>query len=452
MRGEVRIAAPATASAPVLVSLLLLLLSLVPAAAPAAAADRPAVTVSAAQAGTGGSVTVSGSGWRPRTLLMLLVCGQATPARGVIGGTNSCANADGRAVTTDADGRFSRALPVAEPPAPCPCVVHVATATGAKAQADAAFQVAGHPVRPLPAQTGGGRLSVLTDTRLDGSSGLLTWFGAPPARTLTFTVGNVGTGAVKDPVFQVGAAHGVFAPQWDERQWRGTIGPGEKARVELPVELAAGAHGDYTVSLKYGGKVLAEQPWGVGRPWGVTLFWILLCLVVPGAVFRVGLAVVDRVRPRHPSRGRSRAPRHERSTAVRTAQAGPPAPNTTLPWFTPDAGPGPAARLPAPREDRPTSPTTPLTPLDPLTPPDPFTPPEPLTPPDPATPPYPVTRPDPVTRSDATAPTGPTAAPTGPTAAPTGPTTAPTGPTTPLNPTTPHDSPQPHDSGRKGST
>ncbi|MER6415904.1 hypothetical protein ABT273_33410 [Streptomyces humidus] len=436
MRGELRITAPA----PVL---LLLLLSLVLSAAPApaAAADRPAVKVSAAQAGTGGSITVSGTGWRPRTLLMLLVCGQATPGRGVIGGTNSCANADGRAVTTDADGRFSRALPVTEPPAPCPCVVHVAAATGAKAQADAAFQVAGHPVRPLPAQTGGGRLSVLTDTRLDGSSGLLTWFGAPPARTLTFTVGNVGTGAVKDPVFQVGAAHGVFAPQWDERRWRGTIAPGGKARVELPVELAAGAHGDYTVSLKYGGKVLAEQPWGVGRPWGVTLFWILLCLVVPAAVFRAGLAVVDRVRPRRPARRPSRAAAsapvlgRRRSTGARTPQAGAPAPNTTLPWFTPDTGPdtgaGPAARLlSAPREDRPTAPgpTAPTTPKA-LTGPAP-----PTTPTDSAG------GPDPTGATDSVSPT----TPTGPAASTTW--TAPTGPTSPTTP------PRPHDSGRKGST
>ncbi|WP_086771818.1 hypothetical protein, partial [Streptomyces bobili] len=257
-------------------------------AGPASAAGTPTVKLSESQAGTGGSVTVTGSGWRPRALLMLLICGQAEPSRGVIGGTNSCANADGRAVTTDADGRFSRALPVADPPVPCPCVVHVATATGAKAQADAVLQVAGHAVEPLPAETVGGRLSVLTDTVLKGSSGVLTWFGAPPTRTLVFTVGNVGTAPLRDPVFEVGTAHGVFAPQWDERQWRGTVAPGKKARVELPVELAGGAHGEYTVSLKYGGKVLAEQPWGVGRPWGVTLFWVLLCLVVPAAVFRVG--------------------------------------------------------------------------------------------------------------------------------------------------------------------
>ncbi|WP_405964100.1 hypothetical protein OG713_24940 [Streptomyces sp. NBC_00723] len=362
MTGKPRITALALA-------LLLMLLTLaLPSAGPAAAAQgKPAVTLSTAQAGTGGSITVNGTGWRSRTLLMLLICGQATPARGVLGGTNSCANADGRAVTTDAGGRFSRALPVTEPPVPCPCVVHVATATGAKAQADAVFQVAGHPVEPLPAQTAGGRLSVLSDTRLDGSGSLLTWFGAPPSRTLAFTVGNVGTAAVENPVFQVGTAHGVFAPQWDERQWHGTLGPGEKARVELPVELTAGAHGDYTVSLEYGGKVLAEQPWGVGRPWGVTLFWILLCLVVPAAVFRIGMAVVDRVRPRHAARRPSPAPGHGRARRRRTAIAlpgtePPPTPNTTLPWFTPDTGPGPAGRLSAPHEDHPTSPTTPTTP------------------------------------------------------------------------------------------
>jgi hypothetical protein len=309
----------------------------------AEAAEQPVVRLSEAQAGTGGSITVSGSGWRPRALLMVLICGQSVPSRGVPGGTNSCANADGRAVTTDAQGRFERRLPVAEPPVPCPCVVHVATATGPKAQADAVFQVAGHAVEPLPPEPSGGRLAVLTDTRIDGSSGLLTWFGAPPTRTLVFTVGNVGTSAVTDPVFHVGTSHGVFAPQWEERQWRGTIRPGRRARVELPVELAAGAHGDYTVSLKYGGKVMAEQPWAVGRPWGVTLFWILVCLVVPAAVFRAGMAVVDRVRP-HRAGGRRRF-----RPSPLPAPPREPAPSA-LPWFTPDAGPG---ALSAPHDDDP---------------------------------------------------------------------------------------------------
>ncbi|WP_328871849.1 hypothetical protein OHT76_17990 [Streptomyces sp. NBC_00287] len=349
MNGKVRISA--------LLVLLLLALSV----APASAADPPTVKVSKSQAGTGGSVTVTGEGWRPRALLMILICGQSVPSTGVTGGTNSCANADGRAVTTDAEGRFSRKLPVAEPPVPCPCVVHVATVQGAKAEADAVFQVAGHAVEPLPADGSGGRLSILTDTRLDGSSGLLTWFGAPPARTLVFTVGNVGTSAVKNPVFQVGTSHGVFAPEWQEQQWRGTIRPGGKARIELPVELAAGAHSGYTVSLKYGGKVMAEQPWGVGRPWGVTLFWILVCLVVPAALFRAGMAVVDRVRPRPRVRhGGLRLPELAlRLPGLKPREEARHSMSSTLPWFTPDSDPGTAGRLSAPHDDSPTSPTTP---------------------------------------------------------------------------------------------
>ncbi|WP_410011317.1 hypothetical protein [Streptomyces nigrescens] len=297
------------------------------AASPAEApGGRPTVQLSRKEAGKGGTLTVSGRGWRPKALLTLLICGQ-----NMIGGTNSCANGDGRAVTTDAHGTFRKRLPVAEPPKPCPCVVHVATVTGAAAAADAAFKVAGHPVAPLPRERTGGRLAVLSPPRLAGSSGLLTWFGAPPQRELTVTVGNLGSAPARNPVFQVGTSHGVFAPQWEEQQWRGTVPPGKKVQVKLPVELAAGAHGDYLVSLEYGGKVLAEQPWGVGRPWGVTLFWVLLCVVVPTAVFRIGMAVVDRVRPRRTA-GHARP----RIRTRRTTSAGD---RAALPWFTPDTAP-----------------------------------------------------------------------------------------------------------------
>lgn len=358
---------------PLLAALLALLSALFVLTAPGArAADGdPTVTLSKKEAGKGGEITVSGSGWRAEALLMLLICGQSTPERGVVGGTNSCANADGRAVTTDKKGAFSKKLPVAEPPKPCPCVVHVATVTGEQALADAVFAVAGHPTAELPRQAGGGKLAVLATTRLEGDSSLLTWFGAPPARQLVFTVGNLGSAPVKDPVFEIGTAHGVYAPQWEERRWRGTVAPGGKAQVKLPVELSAGAHGDYQVSLRYGQKVLAEQPWGVGRPWGVTLFWVLLGLVVPAAVFRIGMAVVDKVRPRPAGSHRTRTPArwtkpgrrrgrgrgtgdrhatgagHDASTYITGASTGTGTSTNTgtsattavLPWFTPDSAP-----------------------------------------------------------------------------------------------------------------
>ncbi|MCQ4085111.1 hypothetical protein NGB36_32240 [Streptomyces sp. RB6PN25] len=260
----------------------------------AAAGSGPTISLSAQQAGPGSTLTVTGQGWRGHALLTLLVCGQDA-----IGGTDSCDNSTGRAVTTDASGAFHQQLPVADPPKPCPCMVHVATVLGDYQTADAPLVVSGHPVAALPPDTGGGLLTALA-ARLDGSSGLLTWFGAPPSRQLVVTVGNLASDPAKNPVFQVGIAHGVYAPQWNDEQWQGTVQPGQKAEVSVPVELAAGAHGDYQVTLKYAGKVLAVQPWGVSRPWGVTLFWVLLFVVVPTAIFRIGMATVDRLRPRRP--------------------------------------------------------------------------------------------------------------------------------------------------------
>ena len=134
---------------------LLLGLLALPMAGPSYAdAGRPTVALSQAEAAKGADIAVTGQGWRPDALLMMLVCGQSTRTSGVIGGTNSCANADGQAVTTDAKGSFSKELPVAEPPKPCPCVVHMATVKGEQAAADTVFKVAGHPVAPLPTQTG----------------------------------------------------------------------------------------------------------------------------------------------------------------------------------------------------------------------------------------------------------------------------------------------------------
>lgn len=339
-------------------------------AATAADADKPAVALSLQEAAKGAELGVTGTGWPAKTLVMLLVCGQ-----NMIGGTNSCANSDGVAVAVAADGRFTARLPVVAPPKPCPCVVNVTSVNGDQSTVAAPFTITGHPVAALPEESGTARLALLTGVRLQGDDGVLTWFGAPPARTFTVTVGNLGSAPVKDPVFQLGTAHGVFAPGWEEVRWKGTIPPGGKAEVKLNVTLSAGAHGDYTVSLKYGDKVMAAQPWGVDRPYGVVLFWGLLLLVIPAAVFRVGMAVVDRVRPRQA------APAHRRrgakspgaaaevtarlpglpgvrgSAPPRTGPAAEPpeTPTAVLPWFTPDSAPETAPQTSAPSENRSTT-------------------------------------------------------------------------------------------------
>ncbi|MGW0366556.1 hypothetical protein [Streptomyces sp. NPDC002990] len=340
------------------VALLLLMTVLLPAAPTAADEGGATAALSLQEAVQGTEITVTGAGWRPGTVVMLLVCGQ-----NMIGGTNSCANADGVAVSVADDGRFAAQLPVVAPPRPCPCVVHVTSVNGDRSTVALPLKVTGHPVAELPAESGTGRLAMLTGVRLEGEDGVLTWFGAPPGRKFTATVGNLGSAPVKDPVFQLGTAHGVFAPLWEEARWKGTIPPGGKAEIALDVSLAAGAHGDYTISLKYGETVLATQPWGVDRPYGVLLFWGLLLLVIPAAVFRTGMAVVDRVRPRAAlAAGRHRGPR-DREAPVRGPAPGRSgqaarSPQTTTavqPWSTPDSAPEAAPQTPAPSENRSTT-------------------------------------------------------------------------------------------------
>ncbi|MCY0934680.1 hypothetical protein OTB74_10775 [Streptomyces sp. H34-S4] len=384
--GKVR--ALAAAGCAGLAGLVMCALALFP-AAPAAADDgaKPAVALSLKEAAKGTEIAVTGTGWRAKTMVMLLVCGQ-----NMIGGTNSCANADGVAVSVADDGHFSAQLPVVAPPKPCPCVVNVTSVNGDQSTVGAPLKITDHPVADLPAEGGTARLALLTAVQLKGEDGVLTWFGAPPGRKFTVTVGNLGSAPVKDPVFQLGTAHGVFAPTWEEVRWKGTIPPGGKAEVSLDATLSAGAHGDYTLSLKYGETVMAAQPWGVARPYGVLLFWGLLLLVIPAGIFRIGMAVVDRVRPRE-SGGRHRGarPQPDPAAAVTTrlpripAGRGPargpvrgplrgpwparsePAdepPQTTtavLPWFTPDSAPGTnAPQTTAPQTSAPSenSPTT----------------------------------------------------------------------------------------------
>ncbi|MCX5198873.1 hypothetical protein OOK31_34160 [Streptomyces sp. NBC_00249] len=343
------------------------------AAVPATAEEgKPTVALSLQEAAMGTEITVTGTGWRAKTMVMLLVCGQ-----NMIGGTNSCANADGAAVSVADDGRFTARLAVVAPPKPCPCVVDVASVNGDQSTVAVPLKITGHPVADLPAESGTPRLAMLTGVRLKGEDGVLTWFGAPPARKFTATVGNLGSAPVKDPVFQLGTAHGVFAPTWEEARWKGTIAPGGKAEIALDVALPAGAHGDWTVSLKYGDTVLAAQPWGVDRPYGVLLFWGLLLVVIPTALFRIGMAVVDRVRPRAGAAGRHRGAKTLDAASAVTArlprvpalrgparprppgESGPPETSTAvLPWFAPEpraAGPAEEPRTSAPSETRPTT-------------------------------------------------------------------------------------------------
>ncbi|MFJ2825006.1 neocarzinostatin apoprotein domain-containing protein [Streptomyces toxytricini] len=312
---------------------------LLAAAAPASAADaHPAAQLSLQEAAPGTELTVTGTGWRAGTLVMLLVCGQ-----NMIGGTNSCANAEGAAVSVGGDGRFTARLAATAPPKPCPCIVNVTSVGGDAATVALPLALTGHPVAELPPEQGAPRLAVLGPARLAGGDGILTRFGAPPSRTFAVTLGNTGPAPVADPVFRLGTARGVLAPQWEEVRWKGAIPPGGRAEVRLPVTLGAGAHGSHTVSLMYGETVLAARPWAVSRPYGVLLFWALLLLVVPAGLFRAGMALVDRVRPAPaPEAPAGEGAAEEGSTP----EAAGPGEAADLPWFTAPQTSAPSAGSP----------------------------------------------------------------------------------------------------------
>ena len=307
-------------------------LSPAPARAAGASATAKAVPGTAAP---GATTTVIGSGWPANTLLTVLLCGQ-----NAVNGTDSCANASGRALTTGAGGSFTVQLPVVKPPQPCPCVIHATTVTGANVTVNTPFPVIG--VASVPIKQTPGTMLPLT-AAITGGGSLMTWFGAPPHRTFKAVIANVGNSAITDPVFRLGSWHSVYAPDWQEYQWSGVIAPGARQEIDVPLDFGAGAHGGYSVELDYNGTELTTQQVGLSYPWGVTLFWLLLCVVVPVGLFRIGLTVVDRVRPELALYG---APGQEYDTLVlppmppnppRPARAAPLAP--TLPWFAPGSGP-----------------------------------------------------------------------------------------------------------------
>ncbi|MFC1414665.1 hypothetical protein ACEZCY_36330 [Streptacidiphilus sp. N1-12] len=288
--------------------LVLALLLLTLPVAPARADGRGTVAVAPGTAAPGATTTVTGSGWPAGTLLTVLLCGQ-----NAVSGTDSCANTAERAVTTAPNGTFTVKLPVVAPPKPCPCVIRTTSVTGADLTVDTPFPVLGVaevPIVPTPA-----KLLALT-AELDGGNGPMNWFGAPAHRVLRVLVANLGSTAVQNPVFRLGVWHSVFAPGWQDYQWTGTIAPGVRQEIDVPVDLPFAAHGGYSIELAYAGRQLATRQAELPRPWGVALFWALLYVVVPVGLFRTGLYLLDRRRPR----------------AV-PAEPGPP--TLDLPWFAP---------------------------------------------------------------------------------------------------------------------
>ncbi|HSA51392.1 MAG TPA: hypothetical protein VLH10_14965 [Yinghuangia sp.] len=280
----------------------LLVLALV--AAPGAYAATPApqpppaanggaeIAVGTATAAPGSDVTVTGSGWSPGSMVNIAVCG-----RNGQGGSQSCSVATSVSTTVPTGGTIEATLKVETPPVPCPCVIRVVTVTGGTApERTTPLEIPGAPHAPL-SDTGKspGRLTFIR-SEMTGGDTIFTWFGSPVSRRFRIEVGNMGETPITNPVFRIGTFEGVFAPTWEDKTWNGTIQPGRRVTVSLPIELRPRQHGEFRYRVMYGDKVVDEVVLDVGRPWGVYLFGALAIVVVPMTVWRLGGNLVRAVK------------------------------------------------------------------------------------------------------------------------------------------------------------
>ncbi len=235
---------------------------------------------------------VTGVAWAPGSMVNIAVCGQNGLA-----GTRACAVASSMNVPVATAGEFAVSVRVELPPVPCPCVIRVVTVTGGRAlDRSIPVEIEGAPFAAM--QNSGkspGRLTFIK-SEMTGKDNIFTWFGSPVSRRFEIEVGNMGESPIVNPVFRIGTFEGVYAPTWEDKTWTGTILPGQRVNVSLPIELKPRQHGEFRYRVTYDGRVVDEIGLKVGRPWGVYLFGGLLLIVVPMTVWRLGSSLVRAIR------------------------------------------------------------------------------------------------------------------------------------------------------------
>ncbi|WP_406286057.1 hypothetical protein [Embleya sp. NBC_00896] len=262
--------------------------------APARAADpppgaNPSASIDPGKAAVGDKVSVVGGDWTPGSLVQASICGENG-----LRGTVNCAAASAASGTVDAGGNVAITLTAVVPPSPCPCVVRIAVVMNGPAKdASVPLEIDGAPFAPLPQLVKTPGRLVFIDSAMVGEDTIFTWFGSPVQRRFRIEVGNMGQTAIINPTFRIGFYEGVYAPTWEDFESHITIAPGQRTTVSLPVELDARQHGTFSWRVMYDGQIVDEQALEVGRPWGVYIFGALLVIVVPVAIWRLFLRIVE---------------------------------------------------------------------------------------------------------------------------------------------------------------
>ena len=210
---------------------------------PATAQPAPTLAVEASATTVGAPVVVRGEGWPAARLAQVQVCGNQARR-----GSPDCDQ--GRAVTVpvEGDGSFATVLTLAVPPVACPCVVRATSAGGPQAVVvPISLDGTSPAARVVDPADGPDRRLEITRAELAGGGPWTAWFGAPPRRTVTFTVRNVGNVVVTDPAFTMAVGRGEHPSGLVDVPRLGSLAPGEERAFVVAVDFGPAAFGAYTV-------------------------------------------------------------------------------------------------------------------------------------------------------------------------------------------------------------
>lgn len=209
----------------------------------AAAAAQPKLALATTTIVPGQKVDVTGSGWRPRTVLSAFVCGADAVA-----GTSDCAVTATTELLASPTGLITAHLTGAVPPQPCPCVVLV-TGVNVSYTEKIPVTVVGAATAPVPpAPTPYQPDLVIEGLHVEAPTTVGSAMGASAPRTMVLGVRNAGTAAETPlllgrwgPAGQVD--HAITMPAVKP------VAPGATETVRAAFSLPALATGSYTVRV-----------------------------------------------------------------------------------------------------------------------------------------------------------------------------------------------------------
>jgi hypothetical protein len=189
------------------------------------------------------TVIVWGTGFAPRQLFSITVCGD-----GGSGTSTTCAFADGVQAASEADGTLYAPLVVAAPPVACPCSVRVAALDRVGEPLLEPITITDMPtgIPPAPTTVPAPSLSVdQTELRVDDA-----WFayiGGSSQRMLILQVSNRGSEAVVPSAIEVRSGPPGDVTQFVKGPPPPAIGPGETVTITVPVSFPSLSTGERLV-------------------------------------------------------------------------------------------------------------------------------------------------------------------------------------------------------------